>query len=167
MASLGASWCEFPLHPRRISFRPHFPSFFLDTRQYATWNRTRSIHVPPYLAQPDSRVSRAATAMTSQTQGTILSDITGVRENETANRDKPSKKHDTLFGPNIGIVSSGPEWTEISQDKTVVDELTPEIVKGWVAKSKEVSHVFNLAPYSPILNNSTRLPNLQPLFKRL
>lgn len=67
-------------------------------------------------------------------------DTTAVRENETAPKDstRPPKKHDTLFGPNIGIVSSGPEWTEVSQDKTVVDELTPEIVKGWVAKSKEV-----------------------------
>ena len=78
--------------------------------------------------------------MSAHRQDAILNDITGVRENETAPKDatKPQKKHDTLFGPNIGIVSSGPEWTEISQDKTVVDELTPEIVKGWVTKSKEV-----------------------------
>ena len=80
--------------------------------------------------------------MSARRQDALLSDITGVRENETATKDsaKPSKKHDTLFGPNLGIVSSGPEWTEISQDKTVIDELTPEIVKGWVAKSKEVQH---------------------------
>lgn len=79
--------------------------------------------------------------MSAHRHDAILNDITGVRENETAPTDatKPQKKHDTLFGPNIGIVSSGPEWTEISQDKTVVDELTPEIVKGWVTKSKETS----------------------------
>ena len=117
-------------------------SYFLsDTRQYATWNRTRSIHATPYLARPDSQASRAATAMTTALRQDALLDITNPRENETAAKDstRPPKKHDTLFGPNIGIVSSGPEWTEISQDKTVVDELTPEIVKGWVAKSKEVS----------------------------
>ncbi len=51
-----------------------------------------------------------------------------------ANKEK--KKQDTLFGPNIGIVSGGPEWTERS-DKPL-DELTPEIVKTWIAKSKEV-----------------------------
>lgn len=80
--------------------------------------------------------------MSARRQDPLLSDITGVRENESAPKDstKPPKKHDTLFGPNLGIVSSGPEWTERSQDKTVVDELTPEIVKGWVAKSKEVRH---------------------------
>lgn len=79
--------------------------------------------------------------MSARRQDALLSDITGVRENETATKDsKPPKKHDTLFGPNLGIVSSGPEWTETSQDKAVIDELTSEIVKGWVAKSKEVSH---------------------------
>lgn len=84
--------------------------------------------------------------MSSRRPDPFLSDITGVRENEAANKDstKPSKKHDTLFGPNLGIVSSGPEWTEISQDKAVVDELTPEIVKGWVAKSKEVRRALFL-----------------------
>jgi hypothetical protein len=78
--------------------------------------------------------------MTSLRQDAIPLNMTTVQENEAAPKDvtKPPKKHDTLFGPNIGIVSSGPEWAEISQDKTLVDELTPEIVKGWVAKSKEV-----------------------------
>ncbi|PIL23552.1 hypothetical protein GSI_14865 [Ganoderma sinense ZZ0214-1] len=47
-----------------------------------------------------------------------------------------SSKSDTLFGPNIGVLGGGPEWTE-SQEKSS-DVLTPEIVKGWIAKSKEV-----------------------------
>lgn len=78
--------------------------------------------------------------MTSLRQDAIVINMTNVQDNEAVPKDasKPPKKHDTLFGPNIGIVSSGPEWTEVSQDKTLVDELTPEIVKGWVAKSKEV-----------------------------
>jgi hypothetical protein len=89
--------------------------------------------------------------------------------NEAAPKDstKPPKKHDTLFGPNIGIVSSGPEWTEISQDKTLVDELTPEIVKGWVAKSKEVRPGTRLVRWSPGLTGSTRLPNQRPPSKLL
>ncbi|KIP04716.1 hypothetical protein PHLGIDRAFT_75451 [Phlebiopsis gigantea 11061_1 CR5-6] len=45
------------------------------------------------------------------------------------------KKQDTLFGPNIGIVAKGPEWTE-SREK-VIDELTPEIVRNWISRSKE------------------------------
>ena len=78
--------------------------------------------------------------MSNLRQDAVLVNMTNVQDNETAPKDPtgPSKKHDTLFGPNIGIVSSGPEWTETSRDKSVVDELTPEIVKGWVAKSKEV-----------------------------
>ena len=78
--------------------------------------------------------------MTSLRRDATTINMTNVQENEATPKDptKPPKKHDTLFGPNIGIVSSGPEWTETSQDKTLVDELTPEIVKGWVAKSKEV-----------------------------
>jgi hypothetical protein len=64
-----------------------------------------------------------------------LSDIT--------NKDK--KTQDTLFGPNIGVVTSGPAWTEASEKekKPTVDNLTPEVVKGWIAKSKEVSGLFS------------------------
>ena len=136
-APLGVSYSRPPatrLPPTRLF------AFLLDTRQYSTWNRTRSIHAAPYLARTDSTTSRAATAMSNLRQDAVLVNMTNVQDNETAPKDPtgPSKKHDTLFGPNIGIVSSGPEWTETSRDKSVVDELTPEIVKGWVAKSKEV-----------------------------
>ena len=55
-----------------------------------------------------------------------------------ANQNK--KKQDTLFGPNIGIVARGPEWTETREK--VIDELTPDIVRGWIAKSKEVCNHF-------------------------
>ena len=84
--------------------------------------------------------------MTSLRQDAAPINTTHVQGDEAAPKDatKPPKKHDTLFGPNIGIVSSGPEWTEASQDKSLVDELTPDIVKGWVAKSKEVCYGFAL-----------------------
>lgn len=48
------------------------------------------------------------------------------------------KSNDTLFGPNIGVLGAGPKWTERT-DKSE-DVLTPEVVKGWIAKSKEVSN---------------------------
>ena len=50
----------------------------------------------------------------------------------------PEKKgNDTLFGPNIGVLGGGPAWTESSEKSS--DVLTPDIVKNWIAKSKEVS----------------------------
>ncbi|PCH35206.1 hypothetical protein WOLCODRAFT_139803 [Wolfiporia cocos MD-104 SS10] len=45
------------------------------------------------------------------------------------------KKPDTLFGPNIGIVSGGPDWAERREKST--DELTPDIIKSWISRSKE------------------------------
>ena len=54
-----------------------------------------------------------------------------------ASKDK--KSAEPLFGPSIGSVSSGPAWTLSSEKKIVTDELTPEIVNGWIEKSKEVS----------------------------
>jgi len=52
-----------------------------------------------------------------------------------------NKKQETLFGPNIGIVSSGPSWPDsLDEKKKITDELTPEIVKSWVERSKDVCH---------------------------
>ena len=47
------------------------------------------------------------------------------------------KTSDTLFGPNIGVLGGGPAWTESGEKSS--DVLTPDIVKNWIAKSKEVS----------------------------
>lgn len=68
--------------------------------------------------------------------------------NAVASPPASKKKQDTLFGPNIGIVARGPEWTE-SREK-VIDELTPEVVRAWIAKSKEVSRPSRL-PYTAAL----------------
>jgi hypothetical protein len=57
---------------------------------------------------------------------------------DMSDKDREKKKEDALFGPNIGVVSSGPAWTNNKQKKVVADELTPEVVKSWIAKSKEV-----------------------------
>jgi hypothetical protein len=59
-------------------------------------------------------------------------------DNTIAN-GKDKKSSEPLFGPSIGPVSSGPAWTLGSEKKMVTDELTPEIVNGWVEKSKEPS----------------------------
>lgn len=78
---------------------------------------------------------------------------TGVTAAATA--PPASKTNDTLFGPNIGVLGGGPEWAE-SPDKSQ-DVLTPEVVKGWIAKSKQVS--------SPVIvgNGSLRSVNACPL----
>jgi len=62
-------------------------------------------------------------------------------DSDPAQKDanRPAKKQDTLFGPNIGIVNAGPGWTDSQHEKGSTDELTPDIVKSWVAKSKETS----------------------------
>ena len=97
------------------------------------WNRTRRLQVAPFLARTDTNTSRRATAMATTTEQPSR-DITITVESAK------EKKQDTLFGPNIGIVAKGPEWTE-SREK-VIDELTPDIVRGWIAKSKEVCNHF-------------------------
>lgn len=65
-------------------------------------------------------------------QQTIVVNM-GEPSNGEATRDK---KSDTLFGPNIGIVSGGPAWTE--RHEKSADELTPEVIKSWISRSKEV-----------------------------
>lgn len=73
---------------------------------------------------------------------------------------------DTLFGPSIGVVSTAPEWCavdaaldeklfksekkfelneKLDDDNSEDDELTPEIVKEWVRRSKEVSSHLSLS----------------------
>lgn len=51
---------------------------------------------------------------------------------------KDSKDVNTLFGPNIGIMDAGPKWTEPLGEKVGQDEITPDVVKVWIDKSKEV-----------------------------
>jgi len=55
-------------------------------------------------------------------------------------KDGKNQKKDTLFGPSIGVSGGGPDWCS-PKDKLGKedDELTSEIVKEWIAKSKEVS----------------------------
>lgn len=52
---------------------------------------------------------------------------------------KDKKTPDALFGPNIGVVSTGPSWTVSPEKKMLKDELTMDIVKTWIDKSKEPS----------------------------
>ena len=73
----------------------------------------------------------------AQQQDAIVINMGDLNINPSESSSSSKKKQDTLFGPNIGIVAKGPEWTE-SREKAI-DELTPEIVRSWIARSKEVS----------------------------
>lgn len=72
----------------------------------------------------------------AQQQDAIVINMGDLNINPNEPSASSKKKQDTLFGPNIGIVAKGPEWTE-SREKAI-DELTPEIVRNWIARSKEV-----------------------------
>ena len=72
----------------------------------------------------------------ADTNGTVI-----INMGELSGENKDNKKQETLFGPNIGVVNSGPAWTEHGKKQTVEDQLTPEVVKEWIAKSKEVSRL--------------------------
>ena len=77
----------------------------------------------------------------------VVIDMGDIGNNDGAAAKK--KKVDTLFGPNIGVVASGPAWTEADEKdaKGAVDELTSEVVKGWIAKSKEASRTASPTPH--------------------
>ncbi|EPS93410.1 hypothetical protein FOMPIDRAFT_1170552 [Fomitopsis schrenkii] len=100
------------------------------SNQYSTWNRTRRLHAQPYLARTNTNTSRVAAEMAHQTVVVNM----GEPSNGEAAKDK---KSDTLFGPNIGIVSGGPAWTE--RHEKGADELTPEVIKSWISRSKETN----------------------------
>ncbi|KAI6116181.1 hypothetical protein F5141DRAFT_1101618 [Pisolithus sp. B1] len=96
--------------------------------QYSTWNRTRRLQAPQFLARTDTRTSRTATAMAR----------TGTREAVVINMGAPEResKQDTLFGPNIGVVNTTLPWAQTVTKQTPEDSLSPEIIKAWIAKSK-------------------------------
>ena len=57
------------------------------------------------------------------------------------NNNGKKENKDTLFGPSIGVAGGGPDWCEKdSKDGKDADEdeLTPEVVKDWIRKSKDV-----------------------------
>ena len=85
--------------------------------------------------------------------------------NADNNRDKEKKGNkDTLFGPSIGVVGTAPSWcgdfpTDYGRDVLNEkaegwdgDELTPEVVKEWERRSKDVRssiRTFDDGRYNP------------------
>jgi len=113
---------------------PSFSQWY--SQQYAAWNRTRRLRASPYLARTETNTSRRATSLAAGT-----ANAPSATNDVEANLSVPPKetRQETLFGPNIGIVSDGPTWAQ-SHDATKSassDFLTPEIVRRWVEMSKE------------------------------
>src|SRR6266702_2020684 len=127
-----------------------------DSQQYAAWNRTRRLRATPYLARTETNTSRRATAISTGLENPP-STTTGVEAVST--EPQTEKRQETLFGPNIGIVSDGPTWAQSEDAKkgTPSDYLTPEIVRRWVETSKEGHTSFSpLITYADIFpDNST------------
>ncbi|KAJ3726702.1 hypothetical protein C8R42DRAFT_389760 [Lentinula raphanica] len=111
------------------------------TSQYSNWNRTRRLQQSPYLARTDTNTSRQARTMAQAANGEGLGNINGLGSVGPPAKDisKDKKGPDTLFGPNIGVISGGPAWTNIAEKKVLKDELTVDIVRSWIEKSKEPS----------------------------
>lgn len=97
----------------------------------------------------------------AQAQNAVVIDMgtpaspAGAGATATTTTPAPRKPSDTLFGPNIGVLGGGPDWTENHEKNQ--DVLTPEIVKGWIAKSKQVS-----APVQSRLRSPLALLPLSP-----
>jgi len=53
------------------------------------------------------------------------------------NTSKKDKKQETLFGPNIGVVSSTPQWAQ-SMGQKATDNISSHIIQNWITRSKEV-----------------------------
>lgn len=68
---------------------------------------------------------------------TNTSDAVIVNMDDSAS--KKEKKQETLFGPNIGVVSSTPQWAQSMGQKVPADNISSHILQNWVAKSKEPS----------------------------
>ncbi|KIJ59398.1 hypothetical protein HYDPIDRAFT_118626 [Hydnomerulius pinastri MD-312] len=104
--------------------------------QYSTWNRTRRMQASPFLARTDTHTSRTATAMArTATQDAIVINM-GIVDDNT---NKKEKKQETLFGPNIGVVNTAPQWAQSMGKQAAADNLSSDIIKSWISKSKEAS----------------------------
>lgn len=54
------------------------------------------------------------------------------------NSSKKEKKQETLFGPNIGVVGSTPQWAQSLGQKAPADNVSSNIIQNWITRSKEV-----------------------------
>ncbi|KAH0835944.1 hypothetical protein J3R83DRAFT_9867 [Lanmaoa asiatica] len=97
---------------------------------YSTWNRTRRIQTSPFLASTETNTPRAAAAM-AQSGAVVVNMATADNTNK-----KESKQ---LFGPDIGVLDNTPPWANTVGKNAAADSLSADVIKSWIAKSKEPS----------------------------
>lgn len=77
-------------------------------------------------------------------------------------RSHPTKASEPLFGPNIGPCSLGPEWTRTAGAKPLVtDELTREVLYGWVEKSRATATATTMTTTTTTTTTLHALVNLK------
>ncbi|KAL1753391.1 hypothetical protein FB107DRAFT_250161 [Schizophyllum commune] len=93
----------------------------------ASFSRSRGpLRTPAYLARETANNNTPAPMAAASIGGAIVIDM----------EEESKGKEESLFGPSIGIVNTGPEWTALNEKRLVEDELTQDVVKGWVEKSQ-------------------------------
>ncbi|KAF5368661.1 hypothetical protein D9757_010216 [Collybiopsis confluens] len=105
---------------------------------YTSQYRTRRLQQNQFLARVDTNTSRQARSM-AQANGDGTMNGIGSAGPPAKDNNKEKKGPETLFGPNIGVISGGPAWTNATEKKVLKDELTIDVVKSWIDKSKESS----------------------------
>ncbi|KDQ31913.1 hypothetical protein PLEOSDRAFT_1091880 [Pleurotus ostreatus PC15] len=95
---------------------------------FSTWYQS---HIQRTLARQDQNLPLRP-ARGPSTQPTMA----GTQGNKDGD---PKTKYESVFGPNIGSVNNGPAWTQIKEKKVLVDELTADVVQGWIEKSKDTT----------------------------
>ncbi|KAL0959984.1 hypothetical protein HGRIS_011642 [Hohenbuehelia grisea] len=104
-------------------------------------SQTRSQESPPNDANGGTGRAGGGGAFT-----TMRTFIEGASGPQPAPRDRDREREkekkttvEPVFGPNIGLVSGGPSWAQSTEKKVLRDELTSDILKGWIEKSKDAS----------------------------
>jgi hypothetical protein len=103
-----------------------------DANQYTVWGRTRRLRVAPFLAQTDNIA-----------QDALIINMANLQIDA-------KNKQNSIFGPVMGVpppnanaANGAAAWPanveESSSPKGKGDHVTPDLLKGWLAKSKEVS----------------------------
>lgn len=121
------SWCKS--YNKSICNLKNIADVYCATVGNTSWARTRNLRAPPFIATARNMAAHHA----RESVVIDMSDVSSPPE---------GKKPETLFGPSIGVVQTAPAWTDVPDKKSLADQLTPEDVKGWVNKSKDVRILF-------------------------
>lgn len=107
------------------------------TSQYGNPNRTRRLQVPPFVATEANVASTPSRIAAGDALILNMNEVDNLIGSSNRPPGEGSKKADTLFGPGVGVIPSGPNWTDSPAPRK--DEISPDVVKAWVNKSKDTA----------------------------